>query len=67
MPLSSFRVQECAIECPTAALGVLCHVVAQSQVITAEPWTPASAVMGVLLLVAVVALIVWLVLRYGGK
>jgi hypothetical protein len=46
---------------------VLCHVVPLSQIITAEPWTPASIVMGSLLLIAVVALIVWLVLRYGGR
>lgn len=45
----------------------MCHVVAQSQVITAEPWTPVSVVMGLLLLAAVLALIVWLVLRYGGR
>lgn len=45
----------------------MCHVVAQSQVITAEPWTAASILMGLLLLAAVVALIVWLVLRYGGR
>ncbi|MFP3914010.1 MAG: hypothetical protein ACLFWM_03980 [Actinomycetota bacterium] len=39
----------------------------QSQVITAEPWTAGSIVVGVLLLAGVVALIVWLVLRHGGR
>lgn len=68
MPLSSFRVSRSARSTHRPPLrGVLCHVVAQSQVITAEPWTAASILMGLLLLAAVVALIVWLVLRYGGK
>lgn len=46
---------------------VLCHVVPLSQIITAEPWTPASILMGSLLLIGVLALIVWLVIRYGGR
>lgn len=47
--------------------GVLCHVVLQSELITAEPWTPAGIIAGVLFLAAVIALIVYLVLRYGGR
>ncbi|HLT98068.1 MAG TPA: hypothetical protein VK070_14920 [Acidimicrobiia bacterium] len=39
----------------------------QSDIITAEPWTPASIVAGILLLAAVIGLIVWMVLRYGGR
>ncbi|HLU30784.1 MAG TPA: hypothetical protein VK088_03425 [Acidimicrobiia bacterium] len=40
---------------------------AQSQIITAEPWTPVSIVMGLLLLAAVIAAIVWVTLRRGGQ
>ncbi|HLU52143.1 MAG TPA: hypothetical protein VK011_00945 [Acidimicrobiia bacterium] len=39
----------------------------QSQIITAEQWTVGSVIAGVLLLVAVIAAIVWAVLRYGGR
>ncbi|HEX7099381.1 MAG TPA: hypothetical protein VF377_09060 [Acidimicrobiia bacterium] len=39
----------------------------QSQIITAEPWSVGSVIAGLLLLVAVVAAIVWAVLRYGGR
>jgi len=65
LAMVSFRSGERDLRPPLRP--VLCHVVAQSQIITAEPWTPVSIVMGLLLLAAVIAAIVWVTLRRGGQ
>ena len=57
---------ESAPEHSTASPPVLCHVVPYSQIIPAEPWTPGSIAMSIVLLGVLIVLFVWLLTRRGG-